>query len=735
MRLLLVILCVICLIVSSGCGATPTTGQDSSLHSAGGGPSGQDDIIGKALGTKGLTRETARLDPQTLDTLLRQQVLVQSHFIRYWKNPWEFPNFVQSLTSQMIDTVTKPEMIYKMFMLSTARTGHRVTGYRQYAPEFKPKTENPLLEAIESLYKRCGLSCTETTKGEINKAISGIPKEVISATAKFIYSAGEARFYRDRALRHYPREKWQRAYDFATRSFSLDEEDEEFEDGSIINWDLGRTVDYDDLYTGAVPNLLAIMDMESFLTNPLSSEKLPEGKEPTKIDLSQIKFEFDTPLGKVLFNGKNEDNTYEGDKYLLIIDLAGNDTYKGGMGGSCGLEHPISTVIDWAGNDIYIADEKTSCAQGAGVFGYGFLIDNGGNDVFKAVKNAQGMCYFGVGFLIARGGDDVFEGKFSVQGSASFGIANLIKIDGNDKYYAYHTSQGFGFIMGFGALIDTAGNDRYIAEPYIIFRKAKQGHDEFRNYSFCQGAGWGQRGDLGGGHSMAGGTGVLQDWDGDDWYECGVYGQATGYWYATGILHDKAGNDHYEGSFYVQSGTAHMGLTMLLDEGGNDTYHTWKAISQAGAHDLSISFLTDKGGDNTFSAWSYLDEKGNQTLSDTGKAGASGTIFLGSAINQSIAVFISLDGNNTYNYYTKDCLGYSQHNGDKNSWRYDLFNIALFIDIGGRDTYNLQNIPPDWPEAGNNLRWRRINPKSGNPEKTFSFGIDTEKGTFPESLR
>lgn len=700
------------------------------------------DVIGFMLKSRGLTRETARLDPQTLDALAASQAMIQPHFMRYWKNPWEFPKFVYSLTNGQIEVCEKPESIYEFFVISAVRTGRKVTSYISFAPVFNPKTNNPLLESLEQMYKRCNVPLSDKARAEINKAITpaspsggAVPSEVQLLIAKFVYAAGEAKYYRDRALRHYPQDKWQEAFNFAVQAWIPNNESTEFEHGSIINWDLGQRLDYDDLYTGAVPNLMAIMSSEKFLSNPLCSEKTPEGQEPKKIDMSQLAFEFDTPLGKIAFNGKQEDNTYQGNDYLLIVDLGGNDTYKGATAASWKLEHPISTVIDWTGNDTYNSDEKTPCSQGAGILGYGFLIDNGGDDVFRAVDNAQGMSYFGVGILHDRGGNDTFEARYAAQGSASFGIANLIKKGGDDKYYCYYVGQGFGFVGGYGCLLDTGGNDRYVAEPYKVFRPVEgRQHDIFRNYSFCQGAGWGQRGDFSGGHSMAGGTGVLQDLAGNDHYEAGIYSQATGYWYGTGILHDKSGNDHYESSVFAQAGTAHMGLTTLLDESGDDTYHIWRANSHAAAHDVSVSWLIDKGGNDTISSWEWKDEKGRQTLSPTGIKNMGAGLLVGAAAVNSIAVYVNIGGNDTYELYSKDSLGWCEQRAKPGSWRYDNLNAALFIDIGGKDNYNLQGNPPDWPKAGNNLTWSRITPPC-NPDKSFSMGLDTEKGRVPEAER
>ncbi|MDQ7778835.1 MAG: hypothetical protein RDV41_03895 [Planctomycetota bacterium] len=753
------------------------------------------DVIGSMLKSKGLTRETARLDAQMLDTLAASQALMPPHFMRYWKNPWEFPKFVYSLTASQAEAVVKPEAIFDMYVISSVRTGRKVSALLQFAPSYAPKTQEPLIEALEMLYKRCGNPLTEEAREAVRKAAEGAPAEVRLLVAKFLFAAAESKHYRDRALRKYPREKWQAAFDYALHAFrsESDEAGQEFEDGDTVNWDLGQALDFDDLYMGAVVNVVALLDAQKFLADPVSAKKPPEGQEPKKIDISSAHVAFDTPLGKVVFDGRAENNVYAGGEHLVIIDLAGNDTYEGAAAASWKLEHPVSVVVDWSGDDKYIASEMdpsaldtkglkadgkapsaAPCAQGAGIMGYGFLIDNGGDDTFLALDNAQGAGYFGVGMLWCNGGNDKFRARHFAQGAAAFGFADLVKkggepvtaastaatgtqtgnapgagtaspsesaagaasykADGKDEYYCWSEGQGFGYVGGYGCLLDTGGNDKYVAEPYKLFRPGVGGHDNLRNYNFCQGAGWGQRGDLGGGHSMAGGTGVLQDLAGDDTYVVGVYGQGTGYWYGTGILHDRSGNDRYEGSFFVQSGTAHMGLTMLLDEDGNDAYHVWHAISIAGAHDISVSWFIDKGGDDKLSAWEWKDAEKKQTLAATGTKDQGGGVLLGSAITNSVAVYLNLGGNDTYEFYVDSSFGWCQQRGTPGTWRYDLANIGLFADIGGEDSYVLKGNPVGWPEANNNRKWSRITPP-GHPEKTVSLGLDAEKGTVLEAIR
>ncbi len=700
------------------------------------------DIVAYLLNTKGLTRETARLDPQTLDTLAAQQVMVQPHFVRYWKNPYEFPKFCFDLVKAQEKNISDTAKgVFEQFGISQLRTGHRAAYRYEYVPELEPKKDMPVQEALLELAKKCDAIITEENRVAIANALKDVPPELQAYIAKLILGAREAKFYRDRAVRNYPKERLQHAFDCAVLGFATKEDtDEEFNDMDVVNWDLGQALDYDDLYTGAGLNLKAICELEAFLDKPAKAVTTEGVATPTMVavNISNLAFEIDTPLGKVVFNSKDEENTYQCENYLAIIDLYGNDTYKGPAAASYKLEHPISTIIDWSGNDTYAADKDTPCSQGAGILGYGFLLDNSGDDTFTAVNNAQGMCYFGVGLLWDRGGDDSFKAHTSAQGSASFGVANLVKLGGNDSYYAYYTSQGFGFVGGYGALIDTGGNDKYVAEPYDLIHPGKLGHDNLRNYNFCQGAGWGQRGDIFGGHSMAGGTGVLQDFNGDDTYECGVYGQATSYWYSTGILYDKSGNDKYEGSFWVQGSTPHMGLSMFIDEAGSDSYHVWHAISQGGAHDFAVAFFLDRGGDNKFSAWEWKDKDGKQTLDNTGVKGSGGGVLLGSAINNSIGVFMSIGGNNTYEYYTNSSFGFSNQGMSPDSWRYGCNNIGLFIEIGGKPTYNTtveKDTPANYGTPAMNSIWSRMPEKAGNQAKNFSFAINTPVGRVPEAER
>ncbi|MBI5360202.1 MAG: hypothetical protein HZA48_06425 [Planctomycetes bacterium] len=669
------------------------------------------DLIAYLFAQKGLSRDTACLDRQALAQLSFYDMFLQNHFLKYWASPYGFPEYVYSiLDAQEKFSWRETGGIYEQLAAVAARAGYPCNFTMPQLPV--PSEENP--------GKEIGVLFTKEMKTGMDKAMQGVPAELQHRLAEFVYLTGLAKSARDEALKGIPTEKYGHFFGYASKAWTFVRFlPEEFKDAAQINSELGRNLDFSKLYYGALLSIHAAVTLQDFILS-------------NKAELA-YSFEFDTPLGKLAFNGKPEDNTYQGEDYFLIADLAGNDTYKGAAAGACGLGHPVSIVLDFAGNDSYAADENALCAQGAGIMGYGILIDYAGDDSYKAQDNAQGICYAGAGLLYDMGGNDTFEARFAAQGSATFGIATLFNKGGNDNYYCLYVGQGFGSVCGYGCLLDTDGNDSYVAEPYNpLFNSVKEnGHDAMRNYSFCQGAGWGKRGDSEGAISMAGGTGILQDLAGDDWYECGVYGQASGYWYGTGILHDKSGNDRYEGSFFTQSGTAHMGLTMLLDEAGNDSHHIWHAISLAGAHDLSVSFFFDREGDDKYSCWEWKDAKGVQTLENTGIKNSGGGTLFGAGITNAIAVFADTGGDDVYEVYSKESFGYSLHReDDTTSWRWNLFNSGIFIDVGGNDVYTRTNCPDGWPEPANNSIWEEID--SGNAQKSFGMGIDTEKGVVPE---
>ncbi len=588
------------------------------------------------------------------------------------------------------------------------------------------------------------------------EAVKDIPIAAQKVIADYLLSQYNAGKYADIALRKLPKNRREDLWNIGRYHFLSDRDygNKAFMDklnklmpfdSAQLEFDMAHDIDYNSFYWGALPLVMSTKNLKSFIKDPKEEDK-KDGSGNTvqgkPIDLSKMAFELDLPYGKFAFNGKATDDKYDCDKYYSVVDLAGNDTYTGASA-STTLNRPVGTIIDWAGNDTYSSTADDACSQGFGMMGYGILVDHAGNDKYTSYDNSQGSCFFGVGLLWDENGDDSFEGRNMNQGAASYGVGNLVNVGGNDRYYCFQVGQAFGFCGGCGILIDTEGDDIYIGEPgkdnpeKNLINPATGGHDNNRNYSFVQGAGWGRRADMTDGLGMGGGSGILVDVAGNDQYICGVYGQATGYWFGTGILSDLTGDDRYEGSFFVQSGTAHMGLTEVLDEEGNDTYKVWKAISQAGAHDFSVSWFIDKKGNDNYLCYEVEDEKGPDGKLTGNKIKTSGGVLVGSSITNSIAVHIDYAGDDNYELVNSSTLGYCllRTGPVPDSYRYEEYSVGLMINRGGNDTYNRvpeASVPEGWPVPTNNAMWKEVT-QPGNLKKSVGFGLDIDKGIVPEA--
>ena len=307
----------------------------------------------------------------------------------------------------------------------------------------------------------------------------------------------------------------------------------------------------------------------------------------------------------------------------IIIDFAGNDIYenKNSFGSGCGV-FGISLIIDKKGDDVY---RSGNLAQGCGIAGIGAVIDESGNDFFTAGEYSQGVGFFGIGALINNHGNDIY--KVSAYGQAvglTKGFGFLIDEKGNDTYLAggaYHDtgrynnqfitmSQGVGLgdrpfaSGGIGILKDDGGNDVYVADVFgqgsaywygLGMLIDKTGNDSYNLYEYGQGAG------------IHMGCGILADGTGDDIYTLkGGIGQGAEHDFAVGLLRDFAGNDQYNGNVTVQGGAINNGVAFLIDDEGNDRYSSWSKIAHgdgewAERRDFgSIAFLLDYAGKDIY---------------------------------------------------------------------------------------------------------------------------------------
>ncbi len=362
--------------------------------------------------------------------------------------------------------------------------------------------------------------------------------------------------------------------------------------------------------------------------------------------------EFQARHGKIIIGTKGTDVFGDAE---IIIDGGGNDVYRGEHARGCIGKRAFGVVIDLAGNDFYDSREGV-CAQAVGVLGAGFLLDCSGDDFYMATHYAQGAGLFGCGVLIDENGDDSYSGGVFVQGAACFGVGAIVDHDGEDAYRSYASAQAFAGPQGFGLSCDNDGDDLYYSGGKYSHAPLKP----FDYHSFAQGFAIGWRPDV------SGGIGFLFDGGGNDSYNCGVYGQGTGYWYAFGALVDDGGNDVHTSVYYPQGAGIHLAAGALVDRGGDDVYVSRNGPGQGAAHDYSVGFFSEWTGDDT-----YVIDGGN-----------------GCALTNSFALFIDRNGNDVYaKRNPKSASNFGYATGARSTG-----SMGFFIDIQGDDYYNDANV-------------------------------------------
>ncbi len=440
---------------------------------------------------------------------------------------------------------------------------------------------------------------------------------------------------------------------------------------------------------------------------------------------------FDTPLGRVRILGTGDDRIGEDDTHdLLVIDLGGDDHWRSGGASGDPHRHPIGVAIDLAGDDRYETSSTAAWLErlehgprggeagfrqeipaehapafGAGVAGYGILVDASGDDAYTAPVAGLGCGLLGHGILQDRGGNDTYRGDAGAIGSGTFGTGVLADLGGDDVYRLLHKGMGYGGTLGAGVLVDLAGDDAYLAE---VDRIKYSWFDSFgTQLNMTQGFGYGRRADMDDGHSWSGGVGMLVDaGGGDDHYRCGIYGIGCAYWYALGILHDDGGDDRYESDSYSIASPPHFAVGIVIDEAGDDVWRGRSSRACGFGRDFSLGWFEECGGDDIYlcsdSAFGIGNVNGLGVCWDKG-------------------------GDDTW-CARSNSFGqpYIESRG-----RRDLpINAGLFIDAGGRDRYlqvpegvSTWDLDPEalpemtpWPFLGDGARhhWRDHLPTPGS---------------------
>ncbi len=414
--------------------------------------------------------------------------------------------------------------------------------------------------------------------------------------------------------------------------------------------------------------------------------------------------EFDTYLGKVRILGVHNDEVDT--PAFLTVDLGGDDVYKGRQAVPAGLATPISVLIDLSGNDTYDGGDLPA-AIACGLFGIGALIDLDGNDVYRASESGLGAGWYGTGLLMDCAGNDQYTlGEHWGQGMGQAGVGLLVDLVGDDEYTCGYDAQGLGLTYGAGVLLDVRGDDRYTARDDGNISALYNN----QSVSMAQGVGCGRRADLGDGHSLAGGVGLLVDGAGNDHYHATAWSQGAGYWWGLGMLEDLGGNDAYRNGKYSLGAAAHFAIGCQVDLSGNDRYNTAnpQAVNQFQGHarDGSIGISIDGDGDDQYLFKSHC--------------GGSGDL-------NSIGLFWDRRGADTYQvdyapppeptgWNDTPPMGTTTTYTPFRSFRDDIDAVGIFLDTGGFDQYI-------WPmgPALNNGEW----PTRREP-RGWGIGVDRE---------
>lgn len=378
----------------------------------------------------------------------------------------------------------------------------------------------------------------------------------------------------------------------------------------------------------------------------------------------------ETQYGLVVIGGPGA-NTYDLDnRFALVIDLGGDDTYRGAIAAASDVEQGISIVIDLAGNDTY---QASPLGLATGRLGVGLLIDRAGDDVYRLAQGSGGAGFAGLGILYDAAGNDRYVGARFTQGAAVGGLGLLLDLAGDDEYTSFGYAVGFGGPSGVGAVVDVAGDDRYqcgdkYPSNYNVADapESTPGDPRFQYECFGLGTGSGKRiytTDLEQrSYGLAGGLGMLIDLDGNDRYRSSNFSQGCGYFFGIGLKLDVNGNDEHGAARYGHAAGAHYGVGLFIDYHGDDRYTSTGPFYNGGtAWDRSVMLFIDAGpGDDVydlrrsdglgladFSAWSlFIEEGGNDRyLVGDGPDGARG---MGMASNGSMSGFFDLAGEDDY---------------------------------------------------------------------------------------
>ncbi len=643
------------------------------------------ETIEKALTELGLRPDQVQFHPADLAYFYGTE-MKPPVFLSLQAEPLRIPLFAKTFREFALKNSARP------YQLTWSALHHVGLGVRRSLVgdpladlEKKAQEKGALVAAIASLP---GPKLSADRRRELEQRVKALPAELASTAAFIIFAQGDAVRWRNKAFAKIPTGALKSAYQERMQPLRQ-EVAVDLQGVGPLTRSLLAQVDRQALAVGALDLMWAVEKAMAHLP---------------KAPLVERTFTWSTPLGEIVI-GARGDSIYKAEAhYLLVIDQEGDDTYFGGGGSD--WKNPVSVIFDLKGNDRYLtasvlgnqaigAQKDRNSARvtpsfGAGVFGYGVLIDFAGQDLYRGYRFTQARGDFGVGILWDLNGDDRYDCYAQCQGSAELGAGLLIDGDGADQYATFQQAQGFGGPGGSGFLIDFGnGTDQYSANsmqldfPSLVDKKF--------NINLAQGVACGFRSDVIDGYSLAGGFGALIDEGGANRFEAGFFAQGFAYWYGVGILSVGEGSDSYRAGKYALGASAHFGIGILNDRGGSDSYRVEQELGLGHGHDFGIGYFIDESGDDQYEA---------------------PNLALGCASAQGIGLFWDRSGSDSYSSSAKAILGCASPRVEPPSMRFAARTLGIFIDSGGGK--NSFTTPILEGQFSSPKKWRT--PVEGTPE-------------------
>ncbi len=282
-------------------------------------------------------------------------------------------------------------------------------------------------------------------------------------------------------------------------------------------------------------------------------------------------------FGRLVIGGPGP-NEYACDQIAVIVDLGGDDTYRGPAGGA-GVNRRLSVVVDVSGNDRYVGG---SDALGSATLGVGVLLDLAGADEYAVDARSAGFGAGGIGLLADLGGRDSWKLARDGGGVGCCGLGLLLDLGVDPDVAAIGPRcLGVGLPGGLGFYLDAGGDDRREALPGA---RAEQ----------VLGVGLGLPPWLGGG------AGLAVDLAGDDEYRVGGRACGMGEAHGLGAFFDAAGKDRYAVGAFALGAARSAGIGVCIDAAGDDEYVVTAAPALGAAVESGLAWAEDRGGDDRY---------------------------------------------------------------------------------------------------------------------------------------